>query len=161
VSVGFGGWGGRYDKDGVNAYVMLEGGALRNTPVEVLETLFPVFVEQRALRTDSGGPGRQRGGLGVRSDIRILGDDVRLASAFDRYRFAPHGLEGGLVGATSDLIIRDEQGVERSANRSSAVPLQHGTTVSHLSGGGGGFGDPLERDPESVRRDVIAGYVSV
>ena len=161
VNPGFGGWGARYHKDGVNAYVMLEGGALRNTPVEVIETLFPVFVERRALRTDSGGAGRQRGGLGVQTDLRILGEEVRLATAFDRYRFPPHGLEGGEPGATSQLVIFPRQGAPRPGNRSTGVPLERDSRLSHLSGGGGGFGHPFERDPELVRRDVMGGYVSV
>ncbi len=160
VNAGFGGWGARYRKDGISAYVMLEGGSLRNTPIEVIETQFPVMVQQRLLRRDSGGAGRQRGGLGVQTDILILGDDVKFSTAMDRYRFAPHGLEGGEPGALSNCLILPHDGPTRTGNKSTGVPLPRGSRLSHLSGGGGGFGDPLARDPEMVRQDVRDDYVS-
>jgi N-methylhydantoinase B len=160
VNAGFGGWGARHRKDGISSYVMLEGGSLRNTPVEVIETQFPVTVEQRLLRQDSGGAGQERGGLGVQTDIRILGEDVKFATGMDRYRFAPHGLEGGEPGALSNCLIVSVDGQSRPGNKSTGVRLPRGSMLSHRSGGGGGFGDPLDRDPERVRQDVLNDYVS-
>src|SRR3546814_20187028 len=89
-----GAWGGRSDKDGIEA-ITNPSQNLSNTPVEVLELQHPVRVEEYALVPDSCGPGRNRGGLGISRSFRVLADEALLQLRSDRMHFAPYGLVGG------------------------------------------------------------------
>jgi N-methylhydantoinase B len=155
-----GGWGGRPWEDGESASVSVCQGDVRNAPVETIELKTPVLVEQRALRVDSGGPGKFRGGLGMTTQMRnLLEGRWSLMNAGRRHE-PPWGLWGGKPAAASDNLVRlpgDPEFVRENVMRKLCPP---GTSVIARTAGGGGWGDPFERDPERVLEDVLEGYVS-
>ncbi len=131
-------------------------------PVEIFEAAFPVLFTQWALRPDSGGPGRHRGGLGAVYEIEVLADAADLAVLGERCTFAPPGVLGGRPGAPNRILYDTEDGrrsPEMAAKLFGAV-LKRGQKVRILSPGGGGFGPPGERRRETVARDVALGYIS-
>jgi N-methylhydantoinase B len=155
-----GGWGARASKDGVNALCALANGDNYNVPCEVVEAEFPLMVERYELIEDSGGPGTHRGGLGVRTDLKVLSDGATVSASLDRYRFPPPGRFGGAPGKGSSLLLSlgDQDEVDRP--KTSGFRMRKGSVISHRTGGGGGFGDPRLRDPRSLAEDVEDGYVS-
>jgi N-methylhydantoinase B len=157
-----GGWGAKMTEDGVSATVCLNDGDTHNSPREQLETKYPLLVERYALIPDSGGPGRHRGGLGCETVIRVL-TNLTLNASIDRAHCLPWGLEGGLEGTGNEVLMRKD-GVWDKERRNAKVltaPLKTGDAYALRSGGGGGFGSPLERAPEAVRDDVREGYVTL
>jgi N-methylhydantoinase B len=159
-----GGWGGNRDRDGLNAVYSIAGNTW-NVPVEVVERRFPVRVECYELRTDSGGPGKHRGGLGIRREHRMVGHDAEVTVLGNRVRVPPWGLEGGRDGAAAGYLVVADGAAPRPAaprfgSKASGVPLRDGETIVQLTAGGGGWGDPAGRDPQLVARDVRLGYVS-
>jgi N-methylhydantoinase B len=155
-----GGTGARPDGDGESGLIIFIGSTARNNPVEAVESRNPhVRIERYALRVDSGGAGRWRGGLGIERVYRFL------APAFGTFTLErsvtpPWGLAGGLAGAVNALEITDAEGRTRSIRKATRHPIAAGDTLRILTGGGGGYGPPAERPPEAVRRDVALGYVS-
>lgn len=145
-------WGGRPDKDGVEA-ITNPSQNLSNTPVETLEAQHPVRVEEYALLPDSGGAGKWRGGLGVARSYRLLVDEAMLQLRSDRMRFQPYGLNGGMPGRATANALLDGAEV-RSLPAKVNLTLRGGQAVRHAQAGAGGFGDPLDRDPDRVARDV-------
>lgn len=153
-------WGARHDKDGIQG---LRSGVGNSgyTPVEVLETEFPLRVEFNAIVPDTGGPGRHRGGAPMRKAFRVLGDAV-LTIVGERTRFPAHGLRGGRPGAPACFLMNPGTPEETPLfSKTAPIPIPAGTAVWMQPGGGGGFGDPLERDPERVREDALDGYVTL
>jgi N-methylhydantoinase B len=158
-----GGWGALYDRDGESATFCINDGDTHNTPVEAAEGKGPIFIAYRKLRQDSGGAGKFRGGLGVAQEVRMLAPGSVL-SAMERTLCPPWGLHGGKDALPNRFSIARKDGtVER---------LPTGKTIGHVAlavddgfivevGGGGGFWNPLERDPERVLADVRSGYVSL
>lgn len=159
-SIDGGGWGGRPSGDGPSASVTVCQGDVRNAPIEAMELKTPVVVEERALRPDSGGPGKYRGGLGLRLSIRNLADGRWGIPRDRRSHCPPWGLSGGEDGRRGANWIR-EPGGEWEQTTSVRFQAKAGTTVRGETPGGGGWGDPLERDPAAVLDDVQSGYVSV
>jgi len=159
-SIEGGGWGGRPRADGPSASVSVCQGDVRNAPIESLELKFPVRVESRRLREDSGGPGRYRGGLGTITEIRNLAEGTWSMSLPGRHRCPPWGLWGGRAGAVGgyELQLPGTQAAESVEGGRRQAPI--GSLARIISGGGGGWGDPLDRPEEEVRRDVKEGYVS-
>lgn len=157
-----GGWGAKYDQDGMNTTICINDGDTHNTPVEALEAKYPVQVLQYTLRTDSGGAGRHRGGLGAIRAYKAL-NPMAINTGIDRTKCAPWGLEGGKSGLPNKVRVRKKDGteVDFSNGKLSSYPLEEGDSFILYSGGGGGFGDPLERPVDKVLRDVISGYVSI
>jgi N-methylhydantoinase B len=155
-----GGWGARATKDGINALCALANGDNYNIPSEVVEAEFPLRVERYELIQDSGGVGRNRGGLGVRTEFRVLSDGAIVSASLDRYELRPRGLFGGGSGACNALLLNLGEPDEVNRPKAAGIRVAKGSLISHRTGGGGGFGDPLERDPERVREDVANGYVS-
>ncbi|RMG48065.1 MAG: hydantoinase B/oxoprolinase family protein [Acidobacteria bacterium] len=133
----------------------------KNTPVEAVELEYPVRIERYEFIPDSGGAGRFRGALGLRRDIRVLVDDVSFARYGDRQRFAPFGLFGGKDGAPGTFILNPGTPDERPLKSKGLDHLRKGEVVSLRLPGAGGYGDPLERDPALVLRDVRDGKVTV
>src|SRR5260221_12156534 len=132
-----------------------------NLPIEAMELEFPVRVEQYALRADSGGTGRHRGGLGIVRDFRMLGESVAVALRSARQRFAAKGVQGGGAGALGSFVLNPgTPGEKRLPSTSSATPLANGDVLRVLTPGGGGLGDPLERDRDALRRDLRDGKIS-
>jgi N-methylhydantoinase B len=131
--------------------------------VEIVELEHPCRVEECSLRTDSGGAGQWRGGLGLRRVIRILGEQGRLSVLSDRNVIPPFGVNGGLSGFPNEfIVVRDGQPIAISTlpGKVSGFPLQTDDRVVSLSAGGGGFGDPYARTVAAVRKDLETGYVS-
>ncbi|MDO5052238.1 MAG: hydantoinase B/oxoprolinase family protein [Pseudoclavibacter sp.] len=158
-----GGWGGRASKDGSNATAPVFGAGLAVQQLEGQERLSPVVTTEHAIATDSGGPGRYRGGCGI-SKGGVLTDAERTVMSYccDRSRSITWGIQGGLPSIPHGVWLNPGSERERflGANFSS-VPLGPGDEFRRPSAGGGGFGDPLEREREAVLEDVIDGYVSL
>ena len=153
-----GAWGGRPDKDGIEA-VTNASQNLSNMPVEVMEAEHPVRIEDYSFVPDSCGAGRYRGGIGIRRSYRILADEALLQMRTDRVRFAPYGLAGGAPGGRSRNFM--EIGNERTALPGKITTrIGQGTLIIHEQAGAGGFGDPLARDPEQVCEDVLDGKIT-
>jgi len=150
------GMGARAEKDGLSTTGFPSGVA--GTAAEVTETLAPILLQRRELRGDSGGAGRQRGGLGQTIELAVrTGRTYGLAATADRTKFPAEGVEGGLGGAPARTAL--DSGEERNFKGTQQIPPER-RTVLDLAGGGG-FGDPLTRDPRSVMRDVLNGFVSL
>jgi len=155
-----GGMGASSTNDGYYDYIFPANGA--NTPIEIFESDTPLIVETRGLLTDSGGPGRMKGGLGRRVVFRVPDDEhapippVNLGIQSGRYRYSPEGLFSGKDGSKAQFLINGEPG-----NPYGLTQLRSGDVVIMDAAGGGGYGDPLEREPELVEKDVADGYVSL
>jgi len=153
-----GAWGGRPDKDGVEA-ITNPSQNLSNMPVEVMEAEHPVLVEEYALVPDSCGAGRFRGGIGIKRSYRILADEALLQLRTDRVKFAPYGLAGGRNGGVSrNFITVGEKTSPLPSKVTMTVP--RGALITHEQAGGGGYGDPQARDPQLVREDIADGKIS-
>ena len=163
------GWGGRPGKDG-NSQIIVINGNCRNTPVEVFESRYPIRVESYRLLEDSGGPGRNRGGLGMERILTIDADEITVSALFNRMLVDPFGLHGGRPGRNSGIYVRPAgEGEWRtfsevfgtmSPSKFSNVVLRRGDQVRLVAPGGGGLGDPLDREPERVLADVAEGLVT-
>jgi N-methylhydantoinase B len=157
-----GGWGASFDKDGESALVAFADGETYANPVEILERRFPIVVRRFELNIRDGtGHGRYRGGFGIVKDYQMLSDKAYFTTAVNRSKFPPWGVFGGLNGTVNYMvIIRDDKELMRVA-RILNYELRKNDVVSIRSGGGGGWGDPLERDPNLVLQDVINEYISI
>jgi N-methylhydantoinase B len=160
LSYEFGGLGGRHGSDGPDATGAFFLGGRNTVPqVEAVEATMPILVERQGYAVDSGGAGRWRGGAGVETRIRLLGDG-EIALRSDRVRFPPVGRQGGDDGAPgSQWIERHGERVAMPA-RAVGVPVRAGEVFVMTTSGGGGLGDPASRDPEAVAADVAARKVS-
>jgi N-methylhydantoinase B len=153
-----GGSGGRWYADGSDVIHIVPNS--RNLPAEFSETRYPILVEQLALKQDSGGPGLRRGGLGYDKRIRVL-RDVKLLSNADRSLLNTYGVNGGRAGGRYSISIESEDGTVRTApGLVDDVDVPAGSLIRIVTTGGGGWGDPLLREPEDVRLDVWRGVVS-
>jgi N-methylhydantoinase B len=153
-----GGSGGRWYADGEDTIHIVPDS--RNIPVEFVESRHPLRIERLGLATDSGGPGRHRGGLGYDKWIRVLRDASYMSIA-DRSILSCWGVNGGRAGAPFRATIDPGGPNEREMDGLTlAEPMRAGEIVRIRTTGGGGWGDPLERDPDAVLRDVIDGKVS-
>jgi N-methylhydantoinase B len=155
-----GGMGASAVNDGYYDYIFPANGA--NTPVEIFESDTPLIVERRELIPDSGGPGKMKGGLGRRVMFRVPDDEyaplppVNLGIQSGRFRYPPEGLFSGKDGAKARFLINEDKG-----NPYGLTQLKPGDVVTMDAAGGGGYGDPLRRDVEFVKGDVLDGYVSI
>ncbi|HXJ02442.1 MAG TPA: hydantoinase B/oxoprolinase family protein, partial [Micropepsaceae bacterium] len=156
-----GGWGAKMREDGMSGTVCLNDGDTHNSPREQLETKYPLLVERYALIPDSGGPGRHRGGLGCETVIRAL-TDMTLNASIDRAHCLPWGLMGGLEATGNEVLLRRDGEWDKGRVNAKVLtaPLKRGDAYALRSGGGGGFGSPLERPPSEVQTDVRQGYVT-
>ena len=153
------GVGARRTKDGADC-AQVHTTNTSNLPIEAFEAEFPLTIERFELIPDSGGAGRLRGGLGVRRDFRLQ-EPTRLAVRSARQRFPALGLEGGQPGALGSFEVLGVDGrVRRIPGTATDIPLEPGEVVIVRTPGGGGIGDPRERDPARVREDVLEGRVS-
>ena len=133
----------------------------RNLPCEFFETFYPVRVEKLALRPDSGGPGQFRGGLGYLKEVRFLTDGFIMIRD-DRMLLQPFGAAGGQAGAGSLYILNPGTEKERpNPTKTDFMPIKEGDLLRILTPGGGGWGDPLDREPEKVLEDLRLDRISL
>jgi N-methylhydantoinase B len=154
-----GGYGGHPAGDGMTNGCSTIG-ISKTTPIEVMEQHYPVLFEEYALREGSGGAGRQRGGFGVNYRIRVRRGEARASMVMDHGRTGPQGALGGADGGVNLVAIERQGETYRPPHRSKdqGIVVGAGDIIAVSTPGGGGFGDPLERDPEAVAADVAAGY---
>jgi len=157
-----GGLGGNPEGDGLN-----HGNNPISTatipPVEILESLYPVMFTQWALRPDSAGPGRHRGGVGAIYEVEALADGgAEVFLLGERGKFPPFGVNGGGPAALNRFVYETDQGETTPplVSKVTDIKIRRGQKVRLETPGGGGFGDPAARDPQRVVRDVRLGYVS-
>ena len=154
-----GGSGGRPGSDGVDG-VHVNMTNTMNTPIEAVEAQFPIIFLRYEFRTDSGGPGKWRGGCGIERSWRLLGDEAVVSVLGERTLTAPWGLRGGLPGARAEYLVVRADGREERLPSKVTVVLRRGDALVVRTPGGGGYGSPMERDPEAVARDVVDGLIS-
>ena len=155
-----GGMGASSRFDGHHCAIFPANGA--NTPVEILESDTPLLIEERGLIMDSGGPGKQRGGIGRRMIIRSPDDGenspqrTTIAIQAGRFIYPPGGIFNGKDGSKAKFLKNSE-----NADPSGLTFCDPGDRISFISAGGGGYGNPFERNPKAVERDVQYGYISI
>ena len=154
-----GGEGATTGKDGASA-IRVHMSNVMNTPVEVVESEYPLMVEELALRPNSGGDGRHRGGLGFRRAYRVLGPDVTLTTMIERRIVPPYGLFGGEAAAPFRITLNPGTPRERDIRGKETMKLAQGDLVLIETCGGGGYGDPAERPAASREDDRREGYVA-
>ena len=156
-----GGWGAKHDSDGMNATIAMNDGDTHNGPSEQVEAKYPLLVERYALRPDSGGAGLYRGGLGTEQVVQARAD-IRFNAQIDRVKCRPWGLFGGLPAAGNGVAIHRFGEDEHNFPSGKAFNnvLHSGDAYILRSGGGGGFGLPLDRDLDALENDVRQGYVT-
>ena len=154
-----GGYGGRASKDGPDA-VQPHGKNTANAPVEETELNYPVRITRYELVENSDGPGKYRGGLGLRRDYFFPDHEASFTILADRERWGPHGLFGGLPGERAHYVLNPDSDATELGSKVT-VQLKENDVVSYRTCGGGGYGPPQERDPEDVLWDVRNGKVSV
>jgi N-methylhydantoinase B/oxoprolinase/acetone carboxylase alpha subunit len=155
-----GGMGARSDRDGIDV-IETDINNCTNFPMEACEMEFPIRFEYCRLWQDSGGAGQHRGGLGYTVACRWLGDRVTLSHRRDRHNFHPWGLMGGMAAPKCRSVIVRKDGRTEELPSKQLTYLDPGDVLTLYTTGGGGYGDPLTRDPEKVRDDVRDGRVSV
>jgi N-methylhydantoinase B len=155
-----GGGGGRPARDGVDG-CDASLGFLKTTPAETLEAEVPIVVRRFHLIPDSAGPGRFRGGFGVRLDFQVFQPEgLVTARGMERLRFAPWGVAGGTAGSTGSVMLNPGTAAERTIPKIDVLALEPGDVLSVRTPGGGGHGDRFTRPPSHVLADVLSGLVS-
>src|SRR5262249_33388206 len=155
-----GGTGARPTFDGESAMIIFAGSTARNNPVEVVESRLPTIrIMRYALRRDSGGAGRHRGGLGIERDYHFM-QPAFITFSLERKATPPWGLWGGEGGGVNGVGKTPPDGGVGQVRKATQRPIGAGEVVRILTGGGGGYGPPSERDAEAIREDVREGYVS-
>ncbi len=159
-----GGWGAAADRDGQSGMVPAGDGETYIMPVEVCETRYPILVEQFTFNTGQpAGSGRFRGGFGLVRDYRILCERADLTATFGRFKFPPWGAGGGGDGSPNAVEVIPKGAEEAVLRRGKLAryPLRQGDLARLITGAGGGYGNPLERDPARVLQDVHDEYLSI
>jgi N-methylhydantoinase B len=155
-AVGFGAHAGGDGSDGI---MHLSEPGCRNNPVEVLETKSPMFIECYGYRPDTGGAGRHRGGVGVSRSYRFLAPSTGICLVY-KTKTKPWSIAGGRVGENNRVVLNP--GTSREVVQGGSYNLlETGDVLVNDTGGGGGYGDPLDREPQRVAHDVRNGFVSV
>ncbi|MBR59581.1 MAG: methylhydantoinase [Myxococcales bacterium] len=153
------GFGARTFSDGIDAVYFV---AQKNYPVEFAEMEFGVRIEGYRIHEDSGGPGYYRGGAGIVRDVRVIGDEAVLGIRLDNVRFPAWGTNGGQAGGSGNVVINPGTKEERTlVPMSDQNRLEKGDLLRVMTSGGGGWGDPFTRPPETVLDDVLDGFVSI
>lgn len=158
-----GGWGASIDQDGESGLVCVGDGETYILPLEVTEAIYGIQVDRFEFNTAPGGEGKYQGGRGLIRDYRILSDHGGFITAtFGRHKFLPWGVDGGNQGSMNAVQIRFADGREPvTVGKTARFPLQKGDVARLITGCGGGWGDPKERDRDAVRADLRAGLISL
>lgn len=154
-----GGYGGNADHDGLSNGCSTIG-ISKSPPVEIMEQTYPILYNHYRLREGSGGAGRQRGGLGLDYEIELLRGEARASFVMDHGRYGPQGALGGADGAVNTVTVFRDGGahVPKHLSKEQDIPMKAGDRVRVGTPGGGGYGDPRQRAPDKVLRDVELGY---
>jgi len=154
-----GGYGGHPHGDGISNGCSTIG-ISKTTPIEVMEQYYPVLFEEYSLHEGSGGAGKHRGGFGVNYTIRLRRGEARASMVMDHGRVGPQGALGGADGGVNRVTIEQEGKTYRPPHLSKdqAIVMQQGDRIHVSTPGGGGYGDPRERDPAAIAQDVARGY---
>jgi N-methylhydantoinase B len=155
-----GGMGASSEVDGADG-VHVHMTNTMNTPMETIESSYPLRLIKYELREDSGGPGKKRGGVGIERSWILLGENATVSILAERNKIAPWGLRGGREAAKGEFFLLSSDGTKRKIGSKSTFELKKGEALIIRTPGGGGYGDPRERDPDAVLRDVLNGLVSV
>jgi N-methylhydantoinase B len=155
-----GGWGAWRGCDGEDGLINNVNGSLKDLPIEVIETKFPIRMTRYGFRADSGGPGRWRGGNGAIREYTIDCESAELFLWFERSVTPAWGLFGGRAAVPPIVVLNPGRDVERRMLKASRVPLKRGDVVRTMTGGGGGFGAVGERDRDLVEADVRNRHIS-
>jgi N-methylhydantoinase B len=157
-----GGWGAKYGADGAHATICINDGDTHNSPIEQIEAKYPVQGVRYALREDSGGAGQWQGGLGTEKIVRAT-DDFIMNSYIERVYCRPWGLFGGHPAAGNQVAVQvagTEQEIRFPSGKVIGRTLKPGDSYILRSGGGGGYGSPLDRPLEKIEADLREGYIS-
>ena len=153
-------WGATSGHDGQQGVPHM-GANQSNVSIEMIESEYPIRINEYGMLADTGGAGRHRGGLGLVREYEILSDEAVLNVRSDKRRFPPHGLFGGRPGSSSwNYVNPGRSDRVLPVLMTEVEKLRRGDVFRHELSGGGGYGDPLERDPESVLRDVVEEKVT-
>lgn len=155
-----GGWGGFDGGDGASSLINNVNGSFKDLPIEVFESKYPIQILSYGIRQDSGGAGKYRGGNGTFREYLILADSD-LFLWFERSKTTGWGIFGGASGAAPNVTVKRPDEEQLEFLKVNGIRVCEGTVIHSLTGGGGGYGNPLERAPEAVREDVIDRYVSL
>ena len=158
-----GGTGACSDADGFDARDVVDLANLRNNPLEIVELRASVLIREYALSVDSGGAGKYRGGCGCILELEVLVPDcVMIARGQERHRFRPWGLMAGGCGGKAAAFMATAGSTELvDIGKVNSLRLSAGDIVRIVTSGGGGYGDPFEREPQRVLADVLDGLVSL
>ncbi len=154
-----GGYGGSFQGDGLSNGCSTIG-ISKTTPIEVMEQYYPVLFEEYSLHEGSGGAGKQRGGFGVNYKVRLRRGTAKASMVMDHGRLGPQGALGGRDGGVNRVRIEQNgrEYIPPHLSKDQNILVQEGDTIRVSTPGGGGYGDPLKRDPKLVTRDVRRGY---
>jgi N-methylhydantoinase B len=154
-----GGWGAHPEADGPSGFAAgFHNG--QNTPVEMVEAIFPLRFHRYGFVPDSGGAGEMRGGLGLERSWEFLAERGLFNGSFDAFQSRPYGLAGGAAGQGGSLSVTRDGVTTALAAKTIGHELRKGDVLSMITPGGGGHGDPRERDPDAVAEDVADGLVT-
>ena len=158
-----GGYGGSMDGDGLsNGCATI--GISKTTPTELVEQRYPVLIDQYSLHEGSGGAGEHRGGFGVNYTVKIRRGEARASFVMDHGRYGPQGALGNRDGGPNKVRIEragQPDYIPPHLSKDQDIRIAEGDRVHVSTPSGGGFGDPLKRDPEAVRRDLHRGYYTI
>jgi N-methylhydantoinase B len=161
VETFMGNFGGTSTHDGQEGVPHM-GANQANVPVELVEMDHPLHIVRYGLVPDTGGAGRFRGGLSLIREFKVLADEALLTVRSDKRRYLPHGLLGGKPGSPSwNIINPDQEKRVLPVLLTDPEIMKQGEVYRHIMAGGGGYGDPLDRDPKWVLRDVLEEKVSL
>ena len=152
-----GGFGARYNKDGIDG-IHCHMTNTQNTPIEALEGKFPIMIERYALREDTGGLGKYRGGCGIERRIRLLSGEMKISILAERHVLRPYGLKGGMEGACGESYIL-RKGRKIRLKSKDTKTMKEGDVWVIRSPGAGGYGNPEERPKELIREDIKSGLI--
>jgi N-methylhydantoinase B len=156
-----GGWGAWNGSDGEGSLINNVNGAMKDFPVEILETKAPLRVRRYSIRPDSGGAGQWRGGNGVIREFELLCDETTIYLWWERSLTPAWGIYGGQAGAAPEVVINPGHDDERRQFKSAGIMLKRGDIVRGSTGGGGGYGDPGQRDRTAIEEDIANGDLTV